>query len=101
MRLDSNSAALQVDNMFVADHLELYCSELGQGIAVFATLQVVAASCSIAMHWIGLCALRATVTLFTEFAAIWGNEAGHREERKSGVSETSFARTARTLAASQ
>lgn len=26
--------------MFVADHLEVYCSELGEGIAAFAYLQV-------------------------------------------------------------
>jgi hypothetical protein len=35
---------MQVDNMFVPDHLELYCSELGKGIAVFASLQVLATS---------------------------------------------------------
>lgn len=31
---------MQVDNMFVTDHLEAHCSELGKGIAVFASIQV-------------------------------------------------------------
>lgn len=35
-----DTQCMQVDNMFVADHLEVYCSELGKGIAVFACLQV-------------------------------------------------------------